>query len=316
MNKLLSLIIICFSLQSFAERQSVVVHGESLIENQKTVLLGDIAELSGFDPDILKLVQNIEVIEAPPAGERRRFTSIGFAQILRQKLGEIEDAAEIDLKIPNEVLISKKILKITSADIEAEFMKELKKQCESCDFEVSNLAMPIMNQVLTAGTTWRIKLGAQIPKGSFSLPLEMKYDDGTRRLYWLGGTLTVRKLVPVAQHNLAVSENMKTEDYRFEKHDITFVNDSIASENDLKSAVTARNIMANQVIEASAIRKPSAIRYGDVVRVMIGEEGWQVSIEGVAQQNAYKGDMLKVKIGRSQKIISGIAMDKGLVEVR
>jgi flagella basal body P-ring formation protein FlgA len=316
LNKFLGIFIFCFSLHAFADQQIISVHGESVLGNQKTVLLGDIAELTGFEPDVLSLLKNIEIIDTPETGAARHFTNIGFAQILRQKLTHIDDSDQIDLKIPNEVVISKKNLKITRLEIETELLLELKKQCENCDFELSNLVMPIINQDLPSGATWKIKVGAQIPRGSFSLPLEVKYDDSTRRLYWLGGTLNVRRLVPVAKHNITVGENIKADDFRLEKHEITFINDSIAIEDDLKVAVAVRSIMANQVIEASAIRKPSAIRYGDIVRVVIGEEGWQVSMEGVAQQNAYKGDMLKVKIGRSQKIISGIAMDKGLVEVR
>lgn len=303
-------------MQSFADQAKIAVHAESFLKDQKMVVLGDVAELTGFTPELLAQVKNIEIIEAPIRGEHRRFTNIGFAQILRQKLSKIEGGEEVSLSIPNEIIISKKILKITADDIEVELLKELKKQCENCDFEISNLTMPIINQELPIGATWKIKLANQIPKGSFSLPLEMKYDDGTRRLYWLGGTINVRKLVPVTKHNINVGENIKPEDFHFEKHEITFVNDNIASEDDLKVAVAARNIMANQVVEASAIRKQSAIRYGDVVRVTIGEDAWQVSMEGVAQQNAYKGDVVKVKIGRTQKLVSGIAVDKGLVEVR
>ena len=74
--------------------------------------------------------------------------------------------------------------------------------------------------------------------------------------------------------------------------------------------------MAGQIIGASNVHKQSLIRSGDTVKIFIGEDGWQVSMDGVAQQNAYKGDFIKVKIPKTQKIISGIAIDKGMVEVR
>jgi flagella basal body P-ring formation protein FlgA len=39
-------------------------------------------------------------------------------------------------------------------------------------------------------------------------------------------------------------------------------------------------------------------------------------IDGVAQNSAYIGDTVKVKIPRTQKMISGLLTEKGIVEVR
>ncbi len=304
------------SIVGMAPVRRISVRAESRIGNQKLVHLEDIAEFSGFDWQSLSNVKSLEIIDTPIIGDKRRFTNIGFAQILRAKLNSFEDANRIVLNIPSEVLISRKSAKLETTEIESELMSRLKKQCLNCDYEITNLILPIINQDLSNGSSWRIKIENQAPKGSFSIPLEVSNDDGTRRLYWLAGNIRVHQLVPVAKHNINSGENVKDDDFYFDKREITYVNDNIASADELKVAVAGRNILANQIIGASSIHKPSVVRIGETVKVFIGEDGWQVSLDGVAQQNAFKGDLVKVKILRSQKIISGIATEKGMVEIR
>ncbi len=278
--------------------------------------LSDVADLSGFDADTTTDLKALEIIEAPKAGGRRRFTNVGFAQLVRAKIQDIEDANQIVLNIPSEVVIFRNSVKLENSEIENALLTELKKQCLNCEYEITSLVLPIINQDLSTGATWKIKIENQVPKGSFSIPLEVLNDDGTKRIYWLGGNIVVRKIVPVAKHNLNTGDSIKDDDFSFEKKDVTYINDNIASAEDLKLAVAGRMIMANQIIGASGIHKQSLIRSGDTVKIFMGEDGWQVSMDGVAQQNAYKGDFLKVKIPSTQKIISGIATDKGMVEVR
>lgn len=294
----------------------ISVHAESKIGEQKFVLLKDVAELSGFDSTRLENLNALEIIETPERGANRRFSNIGFAQILRAKLQEIQDSNKIVLNIPSEVLILRKSTKLESSDVESELLFELKKQCLTCEYEISSLVLPILNEDLGPGSRWKIKIENQSPKGSFSIPLEVISQEGAKRLYWLTGHIIIRKLVPVAKRNINNGENIKDDDFNYEKKDITYLNDNIASLEDLKFSSAIHNIMPNQIIGSSVIRKQSLVRAGDTVKVFMGEDGWQVSIDGVAQQNAYKGDFVKVKIQRTQKIISGLATDKGMVEIR
>ncbi len=322
MTKLFVLILLSASFASaesqtgFESIRRISVRAESRVGNSKMIHIDDVAELTGFETEDLVNLKLIDLIEAPKSGERRRFTNIGFAQILRSKLKNFDEANKIVLNIPSEVLIVRKSARLETSEIEAELLSKLKSQCVTCEYEISSLVLPIVNQDLSGAASWKIKIENLNPKGSFSIPLEVSNEDGTKRVYWLGGSLTVRKNVPVAKHNLTSGENVKEDDFNFEKKDITYLNEPSATQEDLKSAVAGRNLQAGQIISVSSIRKPSIVRVGENVKVFMGEDGWQVSIDGIAQQNAYKGDLVKVKILRTQKTISGIATDKGMVEIR
>ncbi len=321
MNKLALIFLASFLALGHARAEDnlvrrISVHQNSKIGAQKVISLEDIADLTGFDSETLENLKKLEIADAPKMGEKKHFTNIGFAQILRAKLADTEDANEIILNIPNEVLVSRKSAKLENLEVETEFLAELRNQCKACEYELTSLVLPIINQDLSGNAIWKIKIQNQTTKGSFSVPIEVINEDFTKRMYWLTGSVVVRKIVPVAKRNINSGETLKDDDFSFEKKDITYVNDNIASAEELKIAVASRLILGNQIIDSSSIRKPSTIRNGDTVKVFIGEDGWQVSMDGVAQQNAYRGDAVKVKISRTQKIMSGIATEKGMVEIR
>ncbi len=295
--------------------QSISVNENSKVGSQKVVFLSDIANVTGFDSETLEQLKAIEITEAPKPGKKKHFSNIGFAQILRQKLASIEGASKVVLKIPSEVFISRKSSKLEASEVEADLLSELKLQCTSCEYEITSLALPIIKQDLS-DSTYKINAKNLTTKGSFSVPLEVVSEDQSKKLFWLTGSVVVRKIVPIAKRNIENGDAIKEDDFSFEKKDITYLSDSVATAEDLKSAVASRPIIANQVISTPSIRKPSVIRVGETVKVFIGDESWQVSMDGVAQQNAYKGDIVKVKIPRTQKLMSGIATEKGMVEIR
>ncbi|MES2854315.1 MAG: flagellar basal body P-ring formation chaperone FlgA, partial [Bdellovibrionota bacterium] len=105
-------------------------------------------------------------------------------------------------------------------------------------------------------------------------------------------------------------------DFTLTSRDVTFTNDVAAGSADFESSVAARQLPAGQVVWRSVLRREVAIKYGDVVKVIAGTPDWEVTMDGVSQVSGYIGDNVRVKIPRTQKIVSGILKEKGRVEVQ
>ena len=164
MIKLFILILLSASFASaesqtgFESIRRISVRAESRVGNSEMIHIEDVAELSGFDTEELTKLKLIDIIEAPKSGERRRFTNIGFAQILRSKLKNFDDANKIVLNIPSGVLIVRKSAKLETSEIEVELLSKLKSQCLTCEYEISSLVLPIVNQDLSGSASWKIKI--------------------------------------------------------------------------------------------------------------------------------------------------------------
>lgn len=282
------------------------------------ITLGDLIVAKGVSPALLERLKGVRLADIPKPGETRSFTAMGIEQVFRPYLRKIEEETgeRISLRVPARVTVVRKSFRLSEHEVIERIKSHLKDICSDCEFEITNLALPAVPATIPAGSMWTVRMRGEIPKGSFSLPLIVHHEDGSKRTYWITGTLTVRRKVPVALRALNAGERLHPEDFTMQVRDVTFSTDVAASEKELLASVPARQIGVGQIIWRGALRREVAVKAGDVVRVRTGADGWQVSIDGIAQGAAYIGDTLKVKIPRTQKVISGIVSEKGVVEVR
>lgn len=288
------------------------------VDGQKEITLGDLIEMRGVGKEIERAIRDVRLADAPGPGETRSFTDVGLAQILRVHLREVvQKTGEVpSLKIPSRVTVVRKSFQLRNGDVEQEIKNQLKPLCADCEFEISSLSLPAVGSKIPADATWSLKMRPEIPKGSFSVPLEVLFSDATRRLFWVSGTLAVRRLVPVASRAINIGEKMRPEDFTVQSRDVTFASDLPASSTEINDSVASRQIAAGEIVWRSQLRREMAIKYGDLVKVVVGGEGWQVSTDGVAQGQGYVGDMIRVKVSRTQKVVSGLLKEKGLIEVQ
>ena len=297
-----------------------VIQVRSVVEvdgSRPEIVLGDLVIAHGVSDAALDAIKNVRLADTPKAGESRSFTETGLEQVFRQHLRdhEAQSGEKIALRIPTRVTVVRKSFRLRPDDVHAELLNQLKEFCTDCTFEISGLQLPALPTTVATGSSWSMKLKHDMPKGNFSLPLEVTNDDGSKRTYWITGTLTISRMVPVTTRALQAGERLQPQDFATQLKDVTFANDTAATAAELTTTVAARQLAAGQIVWRSALRREMAVKNGDIVKVMAGSDGWEVMIDGVAQGSGYIGDTVNVKIPRTQKLISGLLTEKGKVEV-
>lgn len=286
------------------------------------ITFGDLIVTRGIDEKLIQDLKETKLADTPKVGESRSFTALAVEEPLRPLLRRLEDRIgdRVTLRVPPRVTITRKAFKITNEMIETELKNQLKAVCEECRFDITNLRLPILASSVSQGTAWTLKMRPELPKGSFSIPLEVKNTDGSRRTFWVAGQVTVMKSVPVLARAVELGEKLRAEDFIQEMKDVTYATDVAPTAADLDSSVTARSMSAGQILWRNSLKREIAVKNGDIVKVITGGESdsatWQITIDGVAQAPGYIGDTVKVKITKTQKLVSGILKEKGLVEVR
>lgn len=296
----------------------IQLHEEVTLQLESDIRLGDVATFSDIPKNVLSELRSAKILETLASGEAKTFSNTQLSQLLRQPVRRAEEALDqkIRLVLPEKMILTRTSPKLQAADVERALSVEFKRVCMDCEFEINNLSLPLAKEGIDASKTWKIKTRDEIPKGSFSLPLEVTNDDATRRLYWISGQVVVRKVVPVVRRQLQAGERVSEQDLAFERRDITQLSDTPAKLDDLKDAALGQPIAANQILLRGSLKRDLALRSGETIRVSSGSTEWSISIEGVAQQGGYIGDLIKVKIPRTQKLVSGVIVGKGMVELR
>ena len=307
---------------SFARaKEDALIQIKPVVEVDGTsaeIMLGDLIISRGVSDGVLATVRRIRLADTPKMGESRSFTALGLEEVFRPHLREIEESTgeKILLRVPARVTVTRKAFRLRREDIEAEMKQQLKAVCADCKFEITDLRLPLVAPAVSAASSWTLRMRPEMPKGSFSIPLEVRNEDGSKRTYWVSGAILVTRVVPVATRTLQFGEKLRAEDYLMETKDVTFATDAAATIQDIEASVTSRQVAAGQIIWRGGLKREMAVKHGESVKVMAGGDTWQIVIDGIAQGSGYIGDTVKVKIPRTQKLVSGLLKEKGVVEVQ
>jgi flagella basal body P-ring formation protein FlgA len=104
-------------------------------------------------------------------------------------------------------------------------------------------------------------------------------------------------------------------DVRWETKDVTFAMDIPATKEELKSSLARMTLVPGNIVERSQLEREMALHFGDQVDVFAGDDAISVITKGIAQQNAYIGDRVKVKNLANNKIVDAVVLAPGVVNV-
>jgi len=132
---------------------------------------------------------------------------------------------------------------------------------------------------------------------------------------YIGYQIQVRGPALVAKRPLAMRAPLNAADW--ESKEVDYDTDPGAYPRDLRNfpgATLARPVPAGTPLVIDMLRRPQVVRSGQRVRIVIEGSGFQVSQEGIAQNNAHTGETVKVKLD-NKRYVQGTAQANGTVQV-
>ena len=137
----------------------------------------------------------------------------------------------------------------------------------------------------------------------------------------LGASVTISVRVAVIQRAVVAARTLSANipiamtDLNLADADISTIGtDALLATGDVVGRVLSRSFPTGAVLLRSTVRNPVAIRTGDSVRLEIIGNGFTVSSESVALQNASTGDMIRVRNSEGQTV-SGRLDPRGVVVI-
>lgn len=311
----LTILLLLFSFFAFAQNAKHEVR----VSEKTTVRLGDPIRLgiliSGQinDYEMSSKIYNLVVFEPMTSEGERTFQSEELALAIRRKLS-FQDLQRLSVKIPETFKVIAKRNYLYPSDISRDIKERAQALCRECEIEFDDLRIPNIN---TKEEVLQVRLDTQSLKaaGSFLLPLQVETSK-TRNVFWVTGKISFFKDAPVAKRMILSNERIAASDFEIKKVNVSFAKDGIPSLQDLAGKMSARNLSVGQPIFVADLKKePAAVR-GQMMKVLVGTESFEVVSSGVAEEAGAIGDMIRVKSQESQKILSGVLVDKGTVRIQ
>jgi len=99
--------------------------------------------------------------------------------------------------------------------------------------------------------------------------------------------------------------------------DITlFANSYYTEKRELIGKLITRSVRAGTAITNNCIKEQVLIKKGEIVQILYLAPGFRVSTNGTALSSGTLNEHIKVKNNRTNKVIEGIVLSKGNVQVR
>ena len=83
--------------------------------------------------------------------------------------------------------------------------------------------------------------------------------------------------------------------------------------NDITGNVSKRSLKAGTAISPSMINLPIIVKRGQAITLIVERPGFSVNMKGIALKKGRKGDIIKVKNGKSNKVLYGRVVDANSV---
>lgn len=177
--------------------------------------------------------------------------------------------------------------------VEATLLSQLRQGyrsiCEDCRIEFKDVKIP----KFTAEDSPDLKIDFENLKwgGSFLLPVTFL---GQTQAY-ISGQVRLHRQGLISARALNALEIITTADIKTDWLDVTFLKDELANEADLNGVVSRRFIGIRQPLLKSDLRRPQVITRGQMIKVVTGDEQFEVTAQMKAEENGSVGDYIRVK---------------------
>jgi flagella basal body P-ring formation protein FlgA len=285
-----------------------------VVSPHSEVKLVQLVEAEGLSPEATRRLQEILLSRAPEFGERQELANATLTSVLRPivQMERERGSSKVHVSIPKLVIIDTVKRDITNDRVRDELLQAWQPLCEDCRLEIEGLSLPLVQGV----RDWSLKIKAELPRGSFSVPVAGIRQDSSPFQAWISGRLLTKRKVPVAKKIFQINERVQPQDYDWQYKDTSLAMDGIPEDSEIVGRQVKRGLHAGEVLWKGNLEKEKAIRRGDLVTVKSGEAMWEVSVSVIAQQDAYIGDVVNLKHPKNGTQLAGKVVGQGEVELR
>jgi flagella basal body P-ring formation protein FlgA len=317
MKVLATLLISLFTIAAVATlRPDINVNPNIEVAADRPILLKDIATIGNVPADIERQAGNLIIFEALGVDQKLELKNINVVKAIRNKLSESNALGTLAWTyfVPEDVKIKAHRNFINSQTIQFDLTSELKKRCGNCQIIIKDLKVPTIKENAEM-KNYQVEYDTLKLSGSFLLPVQVFTSESPKKTYWLTGSVRISKEAPVTLRQIQFGEHIAASDFKMDWVDVTFVRDGVPTATEVTGQIAGKTFNVGQPIFKSDIKREVAIKRGQIVKILVGDNEFEVTGQGISEEQGYIGDLIRIKNTDTQKLLSGKVIDSGIVRV-
>ena len=280
------------------------------------IRLGEIAEIKGEDPALLKKIRDIVIGKSPLPGKSRRIDS-DYIRIRLKQNGI--DLSQINLQVPIKVEVSRSFIEISKEKIEKivlDFVYGIvpweKDQVRIKKICVSNSAL-----LPEGNITYKVVAPRNTDfLGNVPLSVLFKVNRRLEKKIWATVNIEVLTEMVVTKRHLRRYHVITEDDIHLKKMDLSKVkSNAVTTYEEVLGKRTKRAINTGEVLRTDHIELPPLVKRGDVVSIIAETDGLRVTTLGEVRKKGCRGERIKVLNLDSKKCIYARVLDSNTVRV-
>jgi len=280
------------------------------------IRLGEIAEIKGADPALLKKLRDIVIGKAPLPGKSRRIDE-DYIRIRLKQNGI--DLSQIRLRVPIKAEVSRSFIEISKEKIEKIVLGSVyglipweKDQVRIKKICVSNSAL-----LPEGNITYKV-----VPPrntdflGNVPLSVLFKVNRRFEKKIWATVNIEVLTEMVVTKRPLRRYHMITEDDIHLKKMDLSKVkSNAVTTYEEVLGKRTKRAIKTGEVLRTDHIELPPLVKRGDVVSIIAETDGLRITALGEVRKKGCRGERIKVLNLDSKKCIYAHVLDSNTVRV-
>jgi flagella basal body P-ring formation protein FlgA len=293
----------------------VHIPGKVQVDDEK-ILLGQIAEIEGSDPQLLHTLNGIVLGRAPLPGDSRILDSARIKTRLKQNR---IDLTQLVLDIPPAVTVSRSFIEVSQDKIKALVFDHI-----SDKLLAGNSNASIKSIQVSAGLrlpSGRISYEVAAPRDRAmvgQVPFSVSFDVNGKpyKRVWTTVTIEVLANVVITKKPLGRHKPITEDDIMVLEMDLAKVPaDVITDPEAVLGKRTRRAIGSKTVLRANLVEFPPLVKRGDVVVIVAETNGLKITALGQVKKKGARGDRIPVVNFESKKVLYARVMDANTVKI-
>lgn len=312
MNKIF-LVFFMISSPALAKKIELKVNEFSTVTAGADVTLGDVLGDVSNSFRLPDHMFNAVIADSLNSEREESLESSQVAIRLRQTLS-FQDLQNYSIVFPASAKVRARRNYISSIKFQREILKSAEKFCSGCDVVLEKFQFDnegLKGELL--GT--QLQLENLRGGGSFAIPLQIQTSQG-RVQKMLNGNISFFKAGLVAKRLISAGTQIGPEDFERQNVNVTFSKDSLTNFEDLNGKVLNKTLAMGQALFKADLKKELVAFRGQNVKIIIEGENFEISANGLVEQNGAPGDLIAVKNLNSNKSVTAMVVEKGVVKLQ
>jgi flagella basal body P-ring formation protein FlgA len=297
------------ALTTIRVRERVEIDGDE-------VLLGQIAEIQGSDPQLTRHLENILIGKAPLPGKSRQYDE----GLLKMRLRQYHiDLSAVILEAPELVEVSRSCIKIPKQKIEEMVSGFLLQNIprENKNMRIKEIRVPEEVVLAKGQVSYKVSVADnQSLRGKCSIAVEFSVNGSDQKKIWAIATIEVLGPVVVTRKPLGRYQPIDEDDIELKTMDLSDLPDDVITDPEvIIGKRTTRAIGAQVPLRADTVELPPLVKRGDLVVIIAESSGLKITTRGQVKKKGRLGEQIPVINLDSKKVLYARVIDANTVKV-